>query len=72
MIRLTLVLVLLTGCSLLGDLTGGSGVQGSAEVTQAEEVIVNNGLDFWHWMLIGMFIPSPIDILKDFVRGWRS
>lgn len=64
-----LALLLLTGCSLLDGLTGGSG---GADVAEAGEVIVNNGLDFWHWMIIGMFIPSPIDIIKDCIRGWRS
>ncbi|QIW90331.1 hypothetical protein OLCHANIL_00251 [Vibrio phage V05] len=39
-------------------------------VTSSGSTVINNSLEWWQWVIIGMFIPSPLDYLSSLFSGF--
>ncbi|QQM14205.1 hypothetical protein [Vibrio phage VpJYP1] len=39
-------------------------------VTSSGSTVINNSLEWWQWVIIGMFIPSPLDYLASLFSGF--
>lgn len=66
-IKLGIVIALVlffTGCGFTGGLGDAQAGGDVGEVTAETVNLINqNGLPWWQWVIIGMFIPSPWEIL---------
>lgn len=41
-------------------------------VTSSGSTVINNSLEWWQWVIIGMFIPNPLDYLFGLMKGFLS
>ncbi|QEG09222.1 unimolecular spanin [Vibrio phage Phriendly] len=41
-------------------------------VTSSGSTVINNSLEWWQWVIIGMFIPNPLDYLFGLLKGFLS
>lgn len=58
--------IMLSGCNILPEPT--TAIEAAGEVG---EVVVHNSLIWWQWIIIGMFIPSPLDIIAATMRFFK-
>ncbi len=65
-----ILLILLPACSLLEPAKVGE-IGKVAETVDTVKVMNVAGLLWWQWIIIGMFIPSPLDIIAATVRFFK-
>ncbi|AUR96955.1 membrane lipoprotein [Vibrio phage 1.253.O._10N.286.45.B12] len=63
------LLLLVSGCASSGAVSQEFTAEAIDTISANTEIVNNNSLEWWQWIIVGMFIPSPLDYLSEVFGG---